>query len=203
MGRKAKLSVCLAVSIVIFSTAKAARAGIIYVDADANGANTGASWIDAFVRLQDALAVAWSGDEIRVASGVYTDVNALGGLSQVVYINDKSVAIRGGFTTTNWTDYDPAANITEIDAQGNGRAIYISGPYTVTIEGLTITGGNANGLGGAISGQDAGGGLYMVTGTAIVTDCLIVHNTASNSGYGFGGGLHLLNSTSSQLVNSR
>ena len=34
----------------------------IYVDADAVGANDGSSWTDAFIHLQDALAVATSGD---------------------------------------------------------------------------------------------------------------------------------------------
>ena len=42
-----------------------------YVDADAAGANNGSSWFDAFNDLQDALAVALTGDEIRVAQGVY------------------------------------------------------------------------------------------------------------------------------------
>ena len=49
-----------------------APAEIIYVDDDdAAGANNGSSWADAFVYLQDALAVAQPGDEIRVAQGLY------------------------------------------------------------------------------------------------------------------------------------
>ena len=45
---------------------------IIYVDDDANGANDGSSWADAFSYLQDALRTARYGDEIRVAQGIYT-----------------------------------------------------------------------------------------------------------------------------------
>lgn len=47
------------------------QAGIIYVDANAAGANTGSSWTDAYNDLQDALADANSGDLIWVAEGTY------------------------------------------------------------------------------------------------------------------------------------
>jgi hypothetical protein len=43
-----------------------------YVDADAPAGGNGSSWAGAFNHLQDALAVAEAGDEIRVAQGVYT-----------------------------------------------------------------------------------------------------------------------------------
>ena len=50
------------------------QAEIIYVDADANGANDGTSWEDAYSYLQDALADANSSvdvNQIWVAKGVY------------------------------------------------------------------------------------------------------------------------------------
>ena len=47
------------------------KPGTIYVDTDANGANNGSSWVDAFNDLQDALADNLPGDEIRVAQGIY------------------------------------------------------------------------------------------------------------------------------------
>ncbi len=45
---------------------------ILYVDDDATGLNDGSSWKNAFVCLQNALAAGVSGDEIRVAQGIYT-----------------------------------------------------------------------------------------------------------------------------------
>ncbi|MHC4425315.1 MAG: hypothetical protein ACYSYV_04365, partial [Planctomycetota bacterium] len=49
----------------------AATGRVIYVNADDTGANNGSSWANAYWCLQDALADAWLGDEIRVAQGTY------------------------------------------------------------------------------------------------------------------------------------
>jgi parallel beta-helix repeat protein/predicted outer membrane repeat protein len=57
--------------ILLLATCTAAADKIIYVDDDAAGANNGSSWTDAYNYLQDALAAALQGDEIRVAQGVY------------------------------------------------------------------------------------------------------------------------------------
>ena len=43
----------------------------IFVDTSATGADNGTSWGDAFVFLQDALAIAQPGDQIWVAEGAY------------------------------------------------------------------------------------------------------------------------------------
>jgi hypothetical protein len=62
----------LAVCAIVAGFNAAAQGKVIYVDDDAVGANDGSSWAEAFACLQDALAVASRGDEIRVAQGVYT-----------------------------------------------------------------------------------------------------------------------------------
>jgi len=139
--------------------------------------------------VQHAVDVADPGDEIRVATGVYTDVQARTGITQVVYIS-KSITLRGGYTTTNWTMSDPVANPTTLDAQGQGRVIYVTGDTSPTVEGLRITGGDAEGLGGWIHplfNWDAGGGIYVVGTTATISNNQIFGNTATG-----GGGVFLL-----------
>jgi hypothetical protein len=130
--------------------------------------------------VQYAVDQAQADDEIRVAAGVYTGVQVRTGMTQVVYIT-KTVTIGGGYTTTNWTTPDPDANPTTLDAEGLGRVMVISGTIIPTIEGLRITRGDATGLGGGPSGQDTGGGLY-VYGSAVLTETLVLTNTAQRGG---------------------
>lgn len=59
---------------------------------------------------------------------------ASGNVTQVLYL-DKSLTIRGGYRTTAWKTPDPVANPTILDAQGQGRAAYITGPISPTLGG--------------------------------------------------------------------
>jgi uncharacterized repeat protein (TIGR01451 family) len=132
-----------------------------------------------YATIQDALDDAAPGDEIRVAQGTYDQVNAHGGLAQVVHIT-RSVTLRGGYSTVNWTIPRPALNPTVIDAAGGGRGISISGAASVTVDGFTITGGDAAGLGGG-----DGGGIHIYGASVTVRDCEIVSN---HTGTGADGG---------------
>lgn len=145
-----------------------------------------------------------SGDVIKVATGVYNDVNNYGGSDQVVYI-DKTITIRGGYTINNWTVSDPKANPTTLDARQRGRVIYVTKAGTSpTIEGLRITGGNATGTrGGGVFVTDAfltlrnntvfantaqrGGGVYVGYTGAMLKGNTVISNTAE----WWGGGLCL------------
>ncbi len=142
--------------------------------------------------LQYAVDQAGVGDEVRVAGGEYTGVNNHGGLSQMVYIS-KTITVRGGYTVTNWMDSDPNLYPTTLDAQGQGRVIYISGLVSPTVEGLQITGGNAMGLGEKSPKGDSigGGGIYVITSTAKIVNNEIISNTA-----GSGGGISVWESNS-------
>lgn len=132
-----------------------------------------------YATLQAAIDAAAPGDEIRVAGGVYTAVTAfqyaLGGwtqtITQAMFIN-KSLTVRGGYTTTDWTTAQPISYPAVIDPQGRGRGGVISAPdyttrITVTLEGLVITNGYA---------QSSGGGLYVEGANAVISDCHVHHN---------------------------
>ena len=134
--------------------------------------------------IQAAVDAAQPGDLVKVA-GTCTTINTYDGLAQVIYL-DKNLTIQGGYTTTNWTTPDPAAHPTTLDAQNAGRVLYITGDISPTIQGLRITGGNAQGLGGHIGGDDSGGSIYIQTAQAVITDNMVFSNTAV-----LGGGLYL------------
>ena len=93
----------------------------IYVDADANGANNGSSWRDAYKYLQDALMMASDGDDIRVAQGIYkpdqfvlSDRPSLGQAETFQLKN--GVTIKGGYAgpRMSLSGADPNARNIEI-----------------------------------------------------------------------------------------
>ncbi|MHC4286265.1 MAG: hypothetical protein ACYSWZ_25350 [Planctomycetota bacterium] len=70
--RFATLKSSIVMSIFLLIAAYTATGKVIYVDADAQGpVYHGSSWANAYKYLQNALGVASSGDEIRVAQGIY------------------------------------------------------------------------------------------------------------------------------------
>jgi len=161
--------------------------------------------------VQAAVDAADTGDEIRVATGTYidlsirprNDITITGVVTQVVYIS-KTLTIRGGYTIADWNTSNPDTNPTTLDAQGQGRVLYITGDSVIIIEGLRITHGDANGLGGDTQGRysaeydyDAGGGVYSVyNASVVISRTHVFSNTAETGGglYKSGGVITLTNS---------
>ena len=157
------------------------------------GADTGvcADPDEACGSVQYAVDVADAGDIIKVAAGTYTGVNSNGGLSQVVYV-DKTLTVRGGYSDSFSEPPDPDACPTILDAEGLGRVIFATGSaVSVTLEGLHLTGGDANGL-----EPESGGGGFCAEDvySALVRNSEIVSNTAD-----VGGGAYYHRSDSSRL----
>jgi parallel beta-helix repeat protein len=149
-----------------------------------------------YTTIQAAVDDAVDGDVIKVATGVYTGVLTRDGVAQMVYVS-KTVTIRGGYTITDWMTFDPRANPTTLDAEDGGRVFYITGDISPTVEGLQITGGDATGLNGGYGGGDAGGGMYIVEATAVVSNVQVFGNVAH-----LGGGLYLLDSAATLSGNT-
>jgi hypothetical protein len=74
---------------------------------------------------------------------------------------------------------EPLANAVTVDGDNLGTVFTIDGGETVSLSGLTITGGNASNN----SGGNNGGGIYNL-GTATVSDCTVSGNSAN-----YGGGI--------------
>jgi len=151
-----------------------------------------------YATIQEAVDTAESFDTIKVAAGTYSDLHVFprddfattGVVTQVVYLT-KSLTLQGGYSPLDWETSDPQANPTLLDAQGKGRVIYITGDINPRIQGFTITGGDASGLGGeGMGGGDAGGGIYFWESPVTLIYNQIISNTAESGGgiYGKGTG---------------
>jgi hypothetical protein len=148
--------------------------------------------------VQYAVDTAVEGDVVKVAAGRYDGVQARavppgyvnppasGTITQVVYLS-KTLSIQGGYTTTNWTEPAPDTYRTILDAQDGGRVLFIHGAISPTIEGLRITGGNANLLGGGTA-RHHGGGVYVIDAAPTFSSTEVISNSAGDMG--FGGGIY-------------
>jgi uncharacterized repeat protein (TIGR01451 family) len=196
-GTTVEITLTVQVSSTIVPPQLLVNSALVESNETANSAQTATYAQDCHVRINDdpkeystvqaAVDAATPGDVVKVA-GYCLGVNGRGELRQQVYL-DKGLTIQGGYATDNWTTPDPEANPTTLDAWGQGRALYITSDITATIEELRITGGNADGLGGDSWGDDAGGGVYVITATVTISDCEVISNTVLGL-YGLGGGLY-------------
>ncbi len=157
------------------------------------GMDSSNNCLDSFLpcaTLQHAVDVAADQDEVRIAAGTYSDlsvrpradVTTTGVVTQIVYLS-KTLALRGGYTTTNWLIADPLSNPTVLDAQAQGRVFYVMGNISPTIDGLQLTNGNPLDMGydaGCLPGQclNVGGAVFAITATMTLYGNQIVNNSA-------------------------
>jgi parallel beta-helix repeat protein len=175
-----------------------ASPAILYV---APGANCGGA-SPCYGDIQAAVNAASTDDEIRIAQGIYSQIGTSSGITAVVRVVDKKLTLRGGYSISDWNTSDPEANPTVIDADDNGIGMYINyqadiGIGTITVEGLSITGGNATEAG---AGTDSGGGIFVDHTTHVkvtVQNCKIYENTAEDTS---GGGIWTTRSDNLQIV---
>jgi hypothetical protein len=135
-----------------------------------------------------------TGVEGRAAPSGYIGASTI---TQVVYVS-KTMTVQGGYTTTDWSTPDPDNNPTTLDAQGQGRVLFIVGDISPTVEGLRITDGSAAGLGGNVGGENGGGGVYVFTATATISNVWVFGNDAPDAepeSEGEGGGMFVISAT--------
>jgi hypothetical protein len=185
---------------------------VYYVDAAATWANDGSSWADAFVYLQQALAVAREGQEIRVAEGVYRpDLGARFDTwdPNAAFQLKSGVILKGGYAGSSrpnpgardvvlyesvlsgdlYGDDSPRVRPSDMAdhfsrTENSFHVVDASGTdATAVLDGFTITGGNA------IGSHDpdklsCGGGIYNDGGSPTIGACLITGNAAKYYGGG-------------------
>jgi uncharacterized repeat protein (TIGR01451 family) len=163
-----------------------AAPGTLYVATDGNDLNDCASIGNRCRTVQRAIDVAAPGDEIWVATGVYTGVHTRDAVEQVVYVTE-TLTIRGGYSGDFGT-WDPDTYPTTIDAEQGGRVVYITGNYTPTLEALRLTDGSTS---------DRGGGVYARWAHPVISGCHIYSNTAE-----WGGGVYLADGDRATLTDN-
>lgn len=180
------IAFCLALAVVL-SNPDASIAAVIYVKADAAGANDGSSWLDAYTDLQVALAAAAAGDSVWVARGTYKPTAGLD--RAATFLMKNGVALVGGFAGVETSvsqramRFNRAVLSGEIGIPGKDDNIYhlLSAPAldsTAVIDGFVVTGGNASGA----APHDIGGGLTVTTGNPAVKNVWFDDNAATRGG---------------------
>ena len=164
--------------------------GVLYVKADATGADNGQSWATAYTDLQDALREAAPGDQIWIAGGVYRPTPTEGDLRTASFHLTSSVAIHGGFAGTEvWLhERDTASHPTVLSGDVGTRnnpddnvfhVVTTNGvDETALLEGVIIAYGNADG-----TGRDGvGGGMMSIGGSPTLINVLFAGNHARQGG---------------------
>ncbi len=208
-----RLTIFLILVGLLFLASDMAWSKIIYVDDDTVPPGDGTSWETAYTFLEDALMMASSGDEIRIAQGIYepgdfvlSDRPNLGRAESFQLKNE--VAVRGGFAGLGAADpnaYDVALYETILsgdigtlnDPNDNCYHVFYHSeganldPNAV-LEDCTITGGNADGS----NPHYYGGGMYNYHSSPTVIHCTFSGNSATH-----GGGMYNLGTSSPLLTN--
>ncbi len=175
-------------------------AGVRYAKPVASGSGDCSTWANACI-LQDALTGAVSGEEIWAAAGTYKP----GTFRSDTFQLKNGVAVYGGFagTETLRSQRNPMANLTvlsgDIDNNDSQTPIItdlttVSGntnntfrvvtgataSIVATLDGFTITAGNANGD----APYDKGAGMYNSSSSPTLTNVTFTGNAASYRGAG-------------------
>ena len=187
---------------------------ILYVNANASGANNGTSWTDAYNDLQDALMNIESGSEIWIASGTYlphasnrsvyfdiekANLKLYGGfagtetqISDRVYGTNETI-LSGDLLGNDVNTNDFVSNYSNTTRNGDNSyhvvMIHQSG-INLILDGLTISDAHTN-----LNGTELGGAIVKNVNVPklILRNCNIKNNVSRNGNAGLFARFNLFN----------
>ncbi|MGB2865786.1 MAG: hypothetical protein WBC05_20810, partial [Sedimentisphaerales bacterium] len=180
---------------------------IIYVDAEAVGANDGSSWANAFNYLRDALTTASIGDEIRVAEGTYRPNQGLlpvpgqGGQTpgeegrSATFELKSGVTVKGGFAGFGAAEpnmWDPGVYETILSGDLNSDDADVSNLRDLfyeptradnSVHVINSIADDASAILDAFVVTGAvDGGMVIIDGSPTILNCVFRRNSASGGG---------------------
>ncbi|MBN2231770.1 MAG: hypothetical protein JW781_02970, partial [Deltaproteobacteria bacterium] len=188
--------------------ASPSAAKIIYVDKDATGLANGTSWTNAYLTIQDALAVA-VGAEIWVAEGVYYPDEGAGqtdGDRTATFALKQGITLYGGFDGTesvleerDWVnnvtvlsgdlDHNDATDANGVvldpaNIEGADNCYHVVTADEVSLsaklDGFTVTAGLAD----STDPDDKGAGIYSIDASPTLANLIVRGNLANADGGG-------------------
>jgi len=140
-----------------------------------------------FPTIQNAIDAALAGDTIKVAEGIYRE--------NLLLIGTVNISLQGGYTL-DFSSRDPLKHVSKIDGGGFDSTVIFFGSTGSTIDGFTITNGQA-----VDWGWDkgyGGGGIACYYAAPVISNNIVTKNRTVSSGIvgtGMGGGIYAIYST--------
>ena len=177
---------------------------IIFVKANASGANSGRSWADAHPSLQSAILAAVSNDQIWIAAGTYKPATQ----NDSFNVNE-GVKIYGGFAgnETTLAARNPATNPVILSGDlGNDDGSYTQVPFTTDTDNVnTIVIADSDGTLDGVTVQGARSCGLSVAGnhSPVLNNLIIKNNNRDRTGNGGrGAGIRFHNGARPYLSNT-
>ncbi|MCW5551686.1 MAG: hypothetical protein KIS67_05895 [Verrucomicrobiae bacterium] len=172
----------LATAALLSAACNSAPAAIRYVDINsANPTPPYTDWATAATNIQDAVDAAAGGDQILVTNGVYQTGGKIVAAAGSTTTNRVAVTKPLGLQSVNGPEVTVIKGY-QVPGITNGnsaiRCVYLTNG--ANLSGFTLTGGATA---GDYDGGD-GGGAWCESNDAVITNCLLVGNSAFYSGGG-------------------